>query len=95
MSKFNIPDQEIQKFHLGGKIKILLSKKLSSQKELSIVYTPGISKICEIIKNDPEKVHSLTAKKNTVAVMTDGTAVLGLENIGAKAKIKELPKKYT
>ena len=82
-----LKDKEIQKFHLGGKISILISKKLNTQKKLSIAYTPGVSKICEKIYANPYQTYSLTSKANTVAVVTDGTAVLGLGNIGANASI--------
>jgi malate dehydrogenase (oxaloacetate-decarboxylating)/malate dehydrogenase (oxaloacetate-decarboxylating)(NADP+) len=85
--KIKLKDEEIQKFHLGGKISVSISKKLNSQKKLSIAYTPGVSTICEKIYSDPLKTYSLTAKSNTVAVVTDGTAVLGLGNIGAEASI--------
>jgi len=82
-----LKDEEIHKFHLGGKISVLISKKLTSPKKLSMAYTPGVAKICKKIYADPNKIYSLTAKSNNVAVVTDGTAVLGLGNIGAKASI--------
>lgn len=82
-----LKNEEIEKFHLGGKISVLISKKLTNQKKLSIAYTPGVSKICEKIYNDSNYTFSLTAKGNSVAVVTDGTAVLGLGNIGANASI--------
>ncbi len=82
-----LKNEEIEKFHLGGKISILISKKLTNQKKLSIAYTPGVSKICEKIYTNPNFTYSLTAKGNNVAVVTDGTAVLGLGNIGANASI--------
>ena len=78
---------EIFEYHLGGKIGLELIKKLDNQRDLSIAYTPGVSKVCEEIEADPEKTFSLTARGNLVAVATDGTAVLGLGNIGAKASI--------
>lgn len=82
-----LKNEEIEKFHLGGKISVLNSKKLNSQKKLSIAYTPGVSKICEKIYKDSNYTYSLTAKGNSVAVVTDGTAVLGLGNIGSNASI--------
>ncbi|MFH1878657.1 MAG: malic enzyme-like NAD(P)-binding protein [Candidatus Omnitrophota bacterium] len=82
-----ISDAEIFEYHMGGKIGLSLLKQLSGQRDLSMAYTPGVSKICEAIKSDPDLVYSLTAKGNLVAVVTDGTAVLGLGNIGAKASI--------
>ncbi|MGB2600776.1 MAG: malic enzyme-like NAD(P)-binding protein [Candidatus Omnitrophota bacterium] len=86
-NKFSITDQEIFEYHLGGKIGLELTKELSNQKDLSMAYTPGVSKICEAIEEDESRAYSLTAKGNLVAVVTDGTAVLGLGNIGAKASI--------
>src|SRR5206468_2993197 len=53
--------------------------------DLSMAYTPGVARICEAIHKDPEKAFTLTIKKNTVAVVTDGTAVLGLGDIGPAA----------
>lgn len=87
MTNIDLKDDEIQKFHLGGKISVLISKKLENQKHLSVAYTPGVSKVCENIYKNPNRIYSLTAKGNTVAVVTDGTAVLGLGNIGSKASI--------
>lgn len=82
-----LKNEEIEKFHEGGKISVLLSKKLSNQKKLSLAYTPGVAKICEKIYQNPNYKYSYTIKKNSVAVVTDGTAVLGLGNIGADASI--------
>lgn len=79
--------KDILEYHLGGKIGLKLLKKLKDQRDLSMAYTPGVSKICEAIKEDESKLYSLTSKGNLVAVVTDGTAVLGLGNIGAKASI--------
>ncbi|MFH1395393.1 MAG: malic enzyme-like NAD(P)-binding protein [Candidatus Omnitrophota bacterium] len=87
MDKNRITKEEIFEYHLGGKIALGLTKKLVNQKDLSMAYTPGVSKICEAIKDDESLAYSLTAKGNLVAVITDGTAVLGLGNIGAKASI--------
>ncbi len=86
-NKFSITDEEIMEYHLGGKVGLELKKKLSNQKDLSMAYTPGVAKVCKAIEEDPSKTYSLTAKGNLVAVVTDGTAVLGLGNIGAKASI--------
>ena len=79
--------EDIIAYHMGGKIGLELSKKLETQKDLSMAYTPGVSEICEAIQKDERKTYSLTSKGNLVAVVTDGTAVLGLGNIGAKASI--------
>ena len=85
--KINISEEKVFEYHLGGKIGLLLTKKLKNQKDLSVAYTPGVSLPCLAIHKDPQKTWDYTAKKNLVAVMTDGTAVLGLGNIGAKASI--------
>jgi malate dehydrogenase (oxaloacetate-decarboxylating) len=71
--------------HLGGKIEIASKMPLKTRADLSMAYTPGVARVCEAIHKDPEKVFNLTIKKNTVAVVTDGTAVLGLGDIGPAA----------
>jgi malate dehydrogenase (oxaloacetate-decarboxylating) len=73
--------------HLGGKIEIVSKTPLKTRADLSMAYTPGVARICEAIHQDPDKVFNLTIKKNTVAVITDGTAVLGLGNIGPAAAL--------
>ena len=86
-NKMGITDEAIMEYHLGGKVALQLKKRLDNQKDLSIAYTPGVAKVCMAIEEDPAKTYSLTSKGNLVAVVTDGTAVLGLGNIGAKASI--------
>lgn len=71
--------------HLGGKIEVVSKIPLKTRSDLSMAYTPGVARVCEAIRKDPEKVFNLTIKKNTVAVVTDGTAVLGLGDIGPGA----------
>lgn len=71
--------------HHGGKIAVRSKIPLRTRHDLSMVYTPGVARICEAIHRDPSQVHALTIKKNTVAVVTDGTAVLGLGNLGPAA----------
>ncbi|MCK5150114.1 malate dehydrogenase [Candidatus Pacearchaeota archaeon] len=87
MSKINLTKEEILEMHLGGKIGVKLLRDLKTQKDLSIAYTPGVAKVCETIQQNPKEVYKYTAKGNLVAVVTDGSAVLGLGNIGARASI--------
>lgn len=71
--------------HLGGKIEMKTKVRIKNRDDLSRVYTPGVAAISEAIHTDPSKVYSLTMKSNTVAIVTDGTAVLGLGDIGPEA----------
>jgi malate dehydrogenase (oxaloacetate-decarboxylating) len=71
--------------HLGGKISIRNRIPVKTRDDLSMAYTPGVARICMEIYQNPEDAYKLTTKGNTVAVVTDGTAVLGLGNIGPKA----------
>lgn len=76
---------EVYNTHIGGKIGIQLKKEVKNYKDLSIVYTPGVAEVCRTIHQDPKLAYNLTIKKNSVAVVTDGSAVLGLGNIGPYA----------
>ncbi len=71
--------------HVGGKIEIKSKIPLNSRDDLAMAYTPGVARICEAIHEDPERAHDLTIKKNCIAIVSDGTAVLGLGDIGPKA----------
>jgi len=71
--------------HLGGKIQVVPKIPIKNREDLSRVYTPGVARVCSAIQADPAKVYTLTSKRNTVAVVTDGTAVLGLGDIGPEA----------
>src|SRR6266481_7103374 len=71
--------------HLGGKIEVVSKVPLKTRADLSMAYTPGVARVCEAIAKDPEKAFTLKIKKNTVAVVSDGTAVLGLGEIGPAA----------
>src|SRR5215216_274293 len=71
--------------HLGGKIEVVSKVPLKTRSDLSMAYTPGVARVCDAIAKDPEKAFTLTIKKNTVAVVSDGTAVLGLGDIGPAA----------
>ena len=73
--------------HLGGKIEVTPKISLRTRDDLSRAYTPGVARICLAIAANPEDVRRLTIKRNTVAVVTDGSAVLGLGNIGAAAAL--------
>jgi len=68
--------------HLGGKIEIKGKIPVKTRDDLSMAYTPGVARVCMAIHHDPEKAYTLTVKQNSVAVVTDGTAVLGLGDIG-------------
>ncbi|MDT2005891.1 NAD-dependent malic enzyme [Rhodococcus opacus] len=73
--------------HLGGKLEVVPKVPLKHRDDLSRAYTPGVARVCTAIAENPEDVRRLTIKRNTVAVVTDGSAVLGLGNIGAAASI--------
>jgi malate dehydrogenase (oxaloacetate-decarboxylating) len=73
--------------HLGGKIEIQSKVPLKTRDDLSRAYTPGVARICQAIVDDPADARRLTIKRNTVAVVTDGSAVLGLGNIGPAAAL--------
>ena len=71
--------------HLGGKIEVRGKMSVKTRDDLSMAYTPGVARVCMAIHADPEKAYALTIKQNAVAVVTDGTAVLGLGDIGPSA----------
>jgi malate dehydrogenase (oxaloacetate-decarboxylating) len=71
--------------HLGGKIEMAPKVPLKTRDDLSMAYTPGVARICQVIAEDPDAAWNLTIKANTVAVVSDGTAVLGLGDIGPEA----------
>ena len=78
----NLKDEEILNYHIGGKIGTDVTKACDTQRDLSIAYTPGVAIPCKAIEADPTLAYKYTAKGNTVAVISDGTAVLGLGDIG-------------
>jgi len=73
--------------HLGGTIEMAAKHPLRNRDDLSMIYTPGVARVCQAIADNPEDARRLTIKRNSVAVVTDGSAVLGLGNIGAAAAL--------
>ena len=73
--------------HRGGKLNVTSSVDVSDHEGLSLAYTPGVARVCDAIAESPELVETYTWKSNVVAVVTDGTAVLGLGNIGPEASL--------
>jgi malate dehydrogenase (oxaloacetate-decarboxylating) len=82
----NVTDRTFR-IHQGGKIEIKNKVPVSTRDDLSMAYTPGVARVCTAIHEDPERVYDLTIKKNTIAIVTDGTAVLGLGDIGPEAAL--------
>jgi malate dehydrogenase (oxaloacetate-decarboxylating) len=89
-----LPDVVVRKvsdrtflIHLGGKIEVTSKVQLRNRDDLSRAYTPGVARVCQAIAANPEDARRLTIKRNTIAVVTDGSAVLGLGNIGPAAAL--------
>ena len=78
---------EIFRIHRGGKLDVTVKTPIRNRDDLAAVYTPGVAQICLAIADDPSRARELTIKSNTVAVVTDGTAVLGLGDIGPLAAL--------
>ena len=79
--------EEVLKFHSGGKVAVTLPKPLRTKDDLCLAYTPGVAEAVKAIAEDPSAVRRVTAKPNLVAVVSDGTAILGLGDLGAAASI--------
>lgn len=73
--------------HIGGKLEVESKSPLRTRDQLSMAYTPGVARVSEAIQQNPPDAHRLTMKSNTVAVVSDGTAVLGLGDVGPRAAI--------
>src|SRR6187549_4001008 len=71
--------------HLGGKLSVRSKVPVKTRNTLSMVYTPGVARVCRAIHADPEKAFAFTARANSVAVVSDGSAILGLGNLGPLA----------
>ena len=85
-TKISVTDDEALELHRRGKpgkIEIAPTKPLTTQRDLSLAYSPGVAAPCLAIQADPAKAYEYTAKGNVVAVISNGTAVLGLGNLGA------------
>ena len=85
MAKFD--KEEVMKYHLGGKVSVKLPKPLKTKEDLCLAYTPGVAHAVKAIAANPDDVYACTAKPNLVAVVSDGTAILGLGDLGAAASI--------
>src|SRR5579884_2098473 len=75
------------RLHRGGKIEVVSRVPLRDRDDLSLAYTPGVARVCSAIAEDPELADEYTWRGRTVAVVTDGSAVLGLGDIGPKAAL--------
>jgi malate dehydrogenase (oxaloacetate-decarboxylating) len=82
---FHDPDDPVFTMHVGGKLAVRSTVPLETREDLSLAYTPGVARVCEAIAADESLAHRYTWAGNTVAVVSDGSAVLGLGNIGPRA----------
>jgi malate dehydrogenase (oxaloacetate-decarboxylating) len=87
-----LPEAQVTSFsdrtflaHLGGKIEVKPKMAVKTRDALSMAYTPGVARVCKAVANDPKQAFNLTIKRNTIAVVSDGSAVLGLGDIGPEA----------
>src|SRR5258708_3294454 len=87
-TRFSIPDQEALQFHSRGrpgKLEIMPTKPMATQRDLSLAYSPGVAVPVKAIAADPSAAYDYTTRGNMVAVISNGTAILGLGNLGALA----------
>ena len=87
MSTTPVNRETVLAFHEGGKIGLNLTKPLKTQNDLCLAYTPGVAHAVKEIAANPASIYNVTAKRNLVAVVSDGTAILGLGDLGAEASI--------
>ena len=83
----NIGIDEVLAYHRGGKVSVTIPKELKTKEDLCLAYTPGVAHAVRAIAANPDAVYDVTAKPNLVAVVSDGTAILGLGDLGAAASI--------
>lgn len=86
-SAFHLDREEIFAAHEGGKLSITSTRPLADMHDLSLAYTPGVAVVCEAIAADQAVARTHTGRGRTVAIISDGTAVLGLGNIGPEAAL--------
>ena len=87
MNKTSVTREDVLEFHRGGKIGLALPKSLKTPRDLCLAYTPGVALAVKEIAAHPERSFDLTARSNLVAVVSDGTAILGLGDLGALASV--------
>ena len=83
----SVSSEEVISYHQGGKVAVRLPKELKTKEDLCLAYTPGVAHAVKAVAADPSAVYDVTAKPNLVAVVSDGTAILGLGDLGASASI--------
>ena len=79
--------EEVLKYHIGGKVAVALPKPLKTKDDLCLAYTPGVAHAVKAIAENKDAAWDVTAKRNLVAVVSDGTAILGLGDLGAAASV--------
>ena len=87
MAENPITREEVLEFHKNGKVGVRLTKQLKTQRDLCLAYTPGVAKAVTEVAATEDGIHNYTAKSNLVAVISDGTAILGMGDLGAAASI--------